>query len=181
MASLPQKWQAEALRLGATARLSDDDPAWILIVAAVRLDLQQLADIAAESVNSRAEEQHSILLRRTAHELTKLVGTAIDAASWRRPSQRLILVSITALALAATHALALVAGAHGWMGYLSSEILAIESRMAAMRRESPPGWLTSWSQFDGESYLFVRDTKPTQIVATACSVAARNGTCVLVR
>ncbi|MCP5476859.1 MAG: hypothetical protein H7A19_18680 [Rhodanobacteraceae bacterium] len=172
--------QLELLRLGAAARLADDDFVWILLAAAIRLDLDRFTRIATSHVRARSEHEVTQLVDRAAERITDLTRYAIKGARWERPAHKLALVAATALILMATHLSVFALAERGWIGYLREEIAGLRTAQAELAKNLPPNWLTWSATTAGERVAFVARTV-NQIELRNCSLAGKPGTCLQVK
>jgi hypothetical protein len=180
LAKLTHAEQAELLRLGAAARLADDDFVWILFSAVVRLDMDRFTRIAGDYSRSRADEGIAQIVERAAERITDVTRYAVRGARWDRPAHRLALVAVTALVLLVTHLTVFVIAERGWIGYLSGEIAELKEVREELRINPPPAWLTWSADASGNSAAFVERT-PSQVDVRQCQLAGQPGTCIFTK
>lgn len=171
--------QGELLRLGASARLAEDDVAWILLAAAVRLDMDRFTRIAAEHARARADRGIADLIEQGANRITDLARYAVHGARWDRPAHRLWLIALTAITLLATHGAVLLIAERGWVGYLTDEVAALKEARDKVRNHAPPDWLTWTKDQVGGDVAFL-SRPPAEITSVPCRLGELAGTCVYV-
>ncbi len=173
--------QGELLRLGASARLAEDDVAWILLAAAaVRLDLDRFTRIAAEHARARADRGIADLIEQGANRITDLARYAVQGARWDRPAHRMWLIAVTALVLLATHIAAFTIAERGWVGFLSADITELKRIREELRVNPPPDWLTWSADKSGAPAAFVARS-PSQVNVRQCQLSGEAGTCIFVK
>ena len=180
LAKLTHAEQAELLRLGAAARLADDDFVWILFSAVVRLDMDRFTRIAGDYTRARADEGIAQIVERAAERITDLTRYAVKGARWDRPAHRLGLIAVTALILVGTHLTVFAIAERGWVGYLSAKITELKEIREELRIDPPPKWLTWTVDKTGEPIAFVART-PIYVDARQCQLAGEPGTCIFAK
>ena len=183
---LPPLLQAKALRLGASARLDDDDIAWVLLVAAARLDFDLLSRAAGESVAKDLEGITRVFaesaIRKISAHVMKLVEESIDKGMevvvLRHNNRHFALALLFVLTFAASMTAAAWAGAKGWTAFQQDEIEALNAGRARLEQTQPPAWMTWWGKSaEGVPTVFVR-ASTSQIRVVPCAVADLKGACI---
>jgi hypothetical protein len=183
---LPPLLRVKALQLGASARLADDDIAWVLLVAATRLDFELLSRAAQSKVT--ADVQRVVkpfaesAIQKISEHVMQLVSKSIDAGMegvvLRQNNRQLVLGLVFSLTFAASIIGAAWAGAKGWTAFREDEIEALNAERAKLERTQPPAWLGWWGQSsDGTPTVFVR-ASASQLIVRPCTMADREGTCI---
>jgi|CXWL01.1.fsa_nt_gi hypothetical protein len=188
---LPPGMREQALKLGVRARLADDDIAWVLVVAAVRLDLAMLTDIAVHQTREKADKLSESVIKSAVTELSKHTAQAIsraiaDAGTGAVARQRNHSVALNLAAFLAFVALlvgAAWAGAQGYTLIMDRELQERRSQLAALEEleaKSRPPWLTWWGRKEsGERVVFL--SSPTESVTKEfCIRGEEKGTCITV-
>lgn len=186
LGGLPSAMREKALRLGASARLADDDIAWVLLVAATRLDLDLLSNVASDRVAKNLESvippMAERAISRISANVVKLVSDSIDQGMavviTRQNNRQLVLALVLALIYASSVILAAAAGAQGWTHFQRDEITGLNERLATLQRSSPPPWLTWWGQAaDGTPMIFAR-LGVRDLSISSCSSEREKGVCI---
>lgn len=151
LARLPPALAFEAVAVGMAARMSDDDPSWLVIAASLQLGPEHLRQHVASGVAAAFRQGH------------RWTGAAF-----------LALVGWTLLALG----IGVWAGAHGWIQYQRSELATIERRVAAAEAAAPPAWFVRWGEDSGgRSVGFARAASSHQVEVYDCTAGTERGVC----
>ena len=183
---LPPLLRVKALQLGASARLADDDIAWVLLVAATRLDFELLSRAAQSKVT--ADVQRVVkpfaegAIQKISEHVMQLVSKSIDAGMegvvLRQNNRQFALALVFSLTFAASMIGAAWAGAKGWTAFQQDEIEALNAGRARLEQTQPPAWMTWWGKSaEGVPTVFVR-ASTSQIRVVPCAVADLKGACI---
>lgn len=187
---LPVALQATALKYGASARLADDDIAWINIVAAVRLDLKALMALAEdytrrsvqEVVNACADRASDQVARGLLSSVTRAIDFGSEVVILRQRRVQTTLQLALSLVFVAALAFAVWAGANGRAGYLANRIRELERQSSSVELEQRPDWVQWWGRsLGGNPTIFIVGIREEQLRVDECYKEGLKGLCLFVK
>lgn len=134
-----------------SARMSDDDPSWLLISASLQLGPEHLRQHVTSGVIAALRQSH------------RWTGMAL-----------LVGVGWTLLVLA----IGVWAGVHGWTDFQRSELATIERRVAVAEAAAPPAWFVRWGRdSSGRPIGFARAPSSDHVAVYDCTGTGEEGVC----